>query len=364
MVARDQARASIERLDAYVQARMLTGPDPYDGLLSPIAAKLHGRRPRQLLVQAVARAPIDLRPALKIPPVRMAKALALFVSGLRRVNDLDHAGSRRRELVEELKARRSAGGWGYEFDVQTRWAFYPAGSPNIIATSFVIEAFHDTDELTNVGETLRWFETRMLHPNGFIRYTPTSDHLIHNANVLGARALHRVAEGHPAVLRSVEQTVAGQRPDGTWPYGDAPGLAWVDNLHTAYVLFALADLTSVTPAVDVSVAQGLTAWTSRCFDDDGRARYYIDGSNRVDVHNVATALYTLARFAAVDSDCERLLPIVLDQLLDLQQADGSFVAGREPPYMRWNQAHAFRALAEVVGPDQVSSFSSPRGSRS
>ena len=26
--------------------------------------------------------------------------------------------------------------WGYPWDVQTRWSFYPAGSPNVVVTAF------------------------------------------------------------------------------------------------------------------------------------------------------------------------------------------------------------------------------------
>ena len=44
-----------------------------------------------------------------------------------------------------LDADRTAGdvAWGYPFDVQTRWSFYPAGSPNVVVTSFAVQGLLD-----------------------------------------------------------------------------------------------------------------------------------------------------------------------------------------------------------------------------
>ncbi len=43
--------------------------------------------------------------------------------------------------LTQLDADRTAGpvAWGYPFDVQTRWSFYPAGSPNVVVTSFAVQ---------------------------------------------------------------------------------------------------------------------------------------------------------------------------------------------------------------------------------
>lgn len=339
-------RDALERLDSYVRAADYTGPDPYDGLQSPLARVARGRRSRQFIVQAVKRLPFDARPMLGVRPTRMAKALALFCSGLTDAPYLPDAAARADKLVSELRSNRTDGAWGYEFDVQTRWGFYPAGSPNIIATAFVVEALHDASSVAPDDPARPWLVEQMLHPAGFVRYTPDSDRLIHNANVLGARALYRLQPGHPAVAPAVAATVAAQRPDGLWSYGEGAGLEWVDNFHTAYVLLAMRDLADTHGDAAAALDRGIAAWVARCFEPDGRPRYYADRRGPQDVHNVATAVHALVTFAATHSECARVLPGALTALLAMQRRDGAFVARPgTPAYMRWNQGHAFRALA-------------------
>jgi hypothetical protein len=361
-VTLDTIRASLRDVDRYATAHDYTGPDPYDALNSPVGQLLHGRRPRQALVQLVRRAPTDLRAALRVRPVRMAKALALFCSGLVRAPWLPDATKRADLLATEL-ALGGQPAWGYEFDVQTRWGFYPAHSPNIIATSFVLEALHDVGAVDKAAAAGSWLEQCMLTPHGHVRYVPGNDRLIHNANILGARALLRVAPDHPAIAPAVHCTLRAQRPDGLWPYGDGPDLGWIDNFHTAYVLLGLRDLTATVPEAEDALRRGVRAWLTRCFERDGTPRYYADRCGRRDVHNVATAVHALAAFSD-DEQARSLLTGAVRTLSGMQRADGAFVAvPREPPYMRWNQAHAFRALSEVcvsgmggnVGLDHVAS---------
>src|SRR5947208_3350284 len=61
---------------------------------------------------------------------------------------------------------------------------------------------------------------------------------IHNSSMLLAAAAARVGDGKAVATaaRAVAFTIARQRPDGSWPYGEGPGLDWVDGFHTAYIL--------------------------------------------------------------------------------------------------------------------------------
>src|SRR6185312_1631897 len=53
------------------------------------------------------------------------------------------------ELVLRRALERPSGlAWGYEFDVQTRWAYYQRGEPNAIVTSFAANALLDAAALT------------------------------------------------------------------------------------------------------------------------------------------------------------------------------------------------------------------------
>jgi hypothetical protein len=65
----------------------------------------------------------------------------------------------------------------------------------------------------------------------------------------------------------------------------------------------------------------------------------------------------LVRMGAREPRCQELLGGAVAALLDLQSADGGFRAHRTGvPLMRWNQAHAVLALADLL------SRSQPQGS--
>src|SRR5262249_48425297 len=77
-----------------------------------------------------------------------------------------------------------------------------------------------------------------------------------------------------AARRAIAYTVARQRPDGSWPYGEAPGLEWVDGFHTAYVLDALADYVGRVedPPARAALERGTAFYVERLIDPDGAAR--------------------------------------------------------------------------------------------
>lgn len=349
MVA-DRAYLALLALDNYIERCALTGPDPYDGLSGRLRNRLRRQRTRQLAVQLVKRSPLNLRPFLGVRPVRMSKTLALVAEGLFVAPQLPDAEARRKRLLGELVDLQGKDGWGYEFDVQTRWGFYAAGSPNIIVTAFALEALRRSPPHLEAARipVRSWLEDKMLH-DGFVRYVPGSTALIHNANLLGARALHRVAPGHPAVVQAVDRTLECQRPDGTWPYGEQAGLEWVDGFHTAYVLLALKELQSVHSGIANALERGAHAYATRCFAKDGRAHYYLDKPGPMDVHNIATGLHAIAELKDTIPRGQKLLSGVLNHLLTLQGTEGAFrTRAGAPAYMRWNQAHAHRALAQVI----------------
>ena len=121
------------------------GPDPYDGLYFRWPGWLTGgRRRRQAIVQAHARAPVDIRRLYRRAHPQIAKALGVFGSvGMRlgRAGDPDASNgwASSRWGGSMPIARPGDVAWGYPFDVQTRWSFYPAGSPNVVVTSFAVQ---------------------------------------------------------------------------------------------------------------------------------------------------------------------------------------------------------------------------------
>ena len=76
-------------------------------------------------------------------------------------------------------------------------------------------------------------------------YAPNSNTRIFNASLLAAEVLASVGKltGEHELFESAERAtryvVNNQRPDGSWSYGTDPKQSWIDNFHTAYVLFSL-----------------------------------------------------------------------------------------------------------------------------
>jgi hypothetical protein len=344
----NQLDHAIRSLEQWCSARDYAGSDPYDGLLSPAARLVPGKLGRQVLVQGVKRAPRGARAALGISRVRMAKALSLFARGYRRLPDVYDWERTGLPLIDELLDLRIPGeGWGYEFDVQTRWAFYPSGSSNIIVSSFVVEALFETGELARLDmDFWDWLERSMISHRGHVRYVPNSNHMIHNANVLGARTLLRspVAHHHLLAATAIERTVADQRPDGSWPYGEDPSLGWIDNFHTVYVLEALRAAGQTGIDVQESLGLGIDYW-HRTFMTHDPPAYLADGTGPVDLHNLSTAVLP---FSWPEVAFGHSGSTTVCALLQYQRPNGEFRRSAwSPSFMRWANAHAFNALTSL-----------------
>lgn len=338
---------ALDLLDLWLVRHDATGWDPYDGLASPVARLARRRRHRQVVAQVIKRAPAGIRRAVAVPQHRMSKTLALLAASLGVAEWLPRAEQRRAALIAELVSRRGLDAWGYEFDVQTRWGFYPAGSPNAIVTAFACEVVAPALPDDDRARVVEWLTGPMWAVNHF-RYVPGNPTLVHNANVLAARALQRLSPGHPLVDEAVSTTIQALPDDGLWPYGESATLAWIDNFHTAYVLDALLDLASGSDDAARAIDRASAAYVQQCFDGDGRPYYYARRRGPIDVHNVATALNMLKRLRRLGLAPAKALAGCTEFALSLQRADGAFVAKPGAvPFVRWNQAHMHLALAKV-----------------
>ena len=277
--------------------------------------------------------------------------MALAVSGLTRANWLPDAAARRAQLVRDLRGRRTSGGWGYQFDVQTRWGFYPADSPNAVVTAFVVEAIAEDLGAAERSEIVHWLTHEMWAGTHF-RYVPGNDALVHNASMLCARALARLHAGHPLIQEAIATCTTSLTARRLWPYGESRGLEWVDNFHTAYVIDCLVDLEQEYPEVSPVLDLAVERYFADCFTDDGTPLYFARRSGPVDMHNIATALYLTQKLRDSGRGVPRLSENCLAYALKFQRADGAFVtSSRAIPFMRWNQAHMYLALSETAASD-------------
>ena len=382
--AADAARAAAEALCRTAAASRWEGPDIYDALAArwprPLVA---GKRRRQAVLQLHARAPIDLRPLSRRTYPRIAKTLALFAMAdgrLARSGDPEARG--RAELaLDLLGADRAAGvaAWGYPWDMQTRWGHYRKGDPNVVVTAFAIEALVRGASLLDApahaqraADAARWVQDELFVEDlGIYAYHAGSRTVVHNASLLGARAAWRAADRdprvRPAVERAVERTLAGQRPDGAFPYGEGDALGWVDSFHTAYVLECLAELAGVDPAVPDALDRGTGYFVDRFFDATGRALLRPSAPYPEDAHSLGSGLTALALLHG-----QGLVPLELVERVTARACSAMVRGGHavhrryrwgrtRVTYVRWADAHVALGLANAAA--ALSGDGSPRDAR-
>lgn len=373
-------------LEHAVASREFAGWDPYDALSSPLLAGV-ARTPllRRIAIQSLKRSPVNVRPLLGVRRQPHTKGLALFASAFARLAALDSDstyGERARELAERVAARalqRPAGvGWGYDFDVQTRWGYYRRGQPNAVVTAFCAQALLDVAALGPGAERLRalardataYATAELLVRDGdqcFFAYFGGSRVAIHNASLLVAglcsRCSARGSDAWTAAESAVRYSLVRQRPDSTWPYGEGRGLGWVDGFHTAYVLDALADWAerASDQHAAAAVRSGLDAYMGRLIDPDGAPRASLSSRHPLDIHAAASAISTLSRLSAYDQGSLAAASSVLTWTLEhMRRGDGRFAFQRHRfhrnavPYVRWSDAHMMLALASYLAADNAS----------
>jgi hypothetical protein len=376
-----EAKSAAVVLERWGDERAWTGRDPYDALNAgrfggALQRTTLGRR---VLTQLVKRSPFDVRPLLGIPPADTPAALAHVASAYATNGFLteDAAHERLATTLARLEQLRSPGFnepcWGYHFDVQTRVFFYPRNSPNTIATSLVGHALLDAWEGAGNDEHRRRAEAV---GDFFLQHVPQTEaeggayfgYLvgdrtpIHNASlfVCGLLARLQQATGREdfaaAATAGVGYALAHQRADGSWPYGEQPGLEWVDGFHTGYVLEALWRCEAGGIAVaGAALERGLDLYERALVLPDGTPRYFTTSTYPVDIQSAAQAIQTFVLAGRLEP-AERVLGWTLRHL---RRRDGSFAFQKRrfwtnrTPHIRWGQAPMLEALSRylrAVGP--------------
>ena len=371
--------AVLERLERWGAERAWVGPDPYEGLSSPLGRRAPGRRSRQAVTQLYKRLPFAPPWPLRAAPTANAKALALVLSGYataagRRLPGAEHHLARIPGELERLNLLSEGAGWGYPFEVQTRNIRYSQTTPNAIATCFVVGGLLDAQRAgddapaATLALAARPFLLSLLRSSPehgpYFGYIPADAPLVHNANLLVCGTLARLHElepddaARPVIEAAAGTTLSLARSDGLWPYGELANFGWVDNFHTAYTLEGIAHVSSVFGVGAEALARGASAWRERFVDPDGWARYHPDRRFPLETHCCASAIdlvLTLKSMGA-EPDWGDLAPSIADTAIrELWMPDGDRFAfrrtasrlnGRE--FMRWTNAPMFRALGRLV----------------
>jgi hypothetical protein len=376
----DLFQAAYDQLFSWCQEHDFAGHDPFDALNSRVFQATpftRSRNARLIFTQAIKRSPADLRALMRVPAERNAKGIALFtlaqIANHRRVNTKE-SDAAVREFISGLLAMKvdgySGACWGYNFDWQSRNFFAPRGTPTIVPTAFaaraLIESGQDLQQARSVCEFIAKDLPRTVNTESEVcfSYAPNTDTRIFNASLLAAEVLatvgHQTGEQELIDLadRAARYVVNNQRPDGSWLYGTDPKQSWIDNFHTAYVLFSLKRIIDVSTRKNEfqpALERGYQYWKNTFFLADGWPKYYDHELYPADAHAAASAIVTFLECRALDDDALALAQKVATWTIqNLRDRRGFFYYQRRrfytvrKPYMRWTQAWMLYALSRLL----------------
>lgn len=382
----DKAACDLEAVlatfESWLAAQDYRGYDPHDALNSPILEFLTGRS-RVLglvMLQLLKRSPVNLRPFFGIKPGCNAKGMGLFLEAYARLYAASGEQRYRQRAesfarwLDENSIRGYPGAcWGYDFPWANRHFYAPRHTPNVVTTSFVGHALLEFYQLTHHARWLHLaksacdFICRGLNriPDGktfSFSYTPLDEFCIHNANMLAAALLARVAAltNDAAYFELAESSMRyslnRQQPEGAWLYGEAWHNRWIDSFHTGYSLVALKQFIDARQdgMGREALARGARFYRQNFFDADGRVKYYHNKIYPLESHAFAHALIALDELRDLIEDADELSRQVLQQCLRLfWDSSGFFYYRRQrfftikTSFMRWTQAWMFLGLTRV-----------------
>jgi hypothetical protein len=367
---------SFEKLKKYCEQEEYSGWDNFDGLNSKMfkgSPLFKSKFLRLAWTQSFKRSPINFRALTFVPKGMNPKGLALFASGLVNSGNYNEA----KALLDKLKTLKCSGYseacWGYNFDWQSRGHLTTLGTPNIVTTVFVANAFFDYFEKTNEEESLEIAQSAcQFFVNNLILfedenslcfgYMPGSDSRVHNVNMLGAALLGRIYgitkdKSHLEMSRkAMSYTVNRMNKDGSWFYGENHHQSFIDNFHTGFNLVSLNNWMNST---DVNLweeeLQKAYQYFLRTFwMEDGCPKYYHDSLYPIDIHCSAQGIITCLNMQKHDvKSLDLARKIYLWAVNNMQDDKGYFYYQKKRlytnkiSYMRWSQAWMFYALSMI-----------------
>lgn len=371
---------SIVKLTEWLDENECQGYDTFDGLSARFLRPLTFENSllRTVLQQGVRRFPINVRPMLGIGKSRSTKGMGFLARGFIRLHEAtgnpawqSKAESALEWLTEHQSLGYSGASWGNHFDYQSRTFYLPKGVPTVVWTSLIGHAFLDAfDHFSDHGyldvaisaceHILRDLATFADGDGVCISYIPTMNKQVHNANVLGSSLLARTfsitrnTAYRDLAEKAIRYTAQYQRVDGSWYYGEAANLHWIDNFHTAYVLDSLKHYAAGTgdDRFDQCMSKGYEYWKQVFFLPDGTPRYYSHKTLPIDIQCSSQAIDTLVFFQDRDPEAIPLALKVAKWTIErMQDRTGYFYYRRyshvvnRTATLHWGQATMLSALA-------------------
>lgn len=371
----------LERTLAYARERDYRGWDYGDGMSSELLQRLPvDNKWLNLAVQeSIKRAPVNLRPLLRVEQRRNFKGIALFVmANLNAAELLDEDAYRNEaaELVEWLLDHQSD--WYPEFcgchrhDLQGLDGKEEAGTPGVVGTSYGVQALlraaEEIDEgYADIALTAADFVFDRLNYQEFdtgarILYKPTDtgNHYTLNANALGARILldlyaehgeNRLLDGATGIL---DYVVSRQSEEGGWMYRDPPSASHLsmDNHHNGFIIETLLRYEEVVGSGRYRrvIKDSLSFYRDTLFDPDGAPNWDESSSFPRDIHAAGQGVLVFTNAGEFDR-ARGILGWTLDNLYG---RGGRFYYRKHRFYtkrvtlMRWCQAWMAYAVSEYL----------------
>lgn len=359
----------------YVRNENYCGYDLFDGLNSKLFKNTifyKSRLFRLCLIQFCKRSPINFRKLLFVEKSFNPKGGALFLLGL--LNMYKKTGeeiykTEAEKIFDRLKncsIKREKGiGFGYNFDWQARAFFVPQGTPNVVTSVYVGQAFleyfsvfKEQKAFDFAKEIADFIVNEMILKESddklCFAYIPQKDAEVHNANLLAAKFLSDFDGHEKLVEKAVKFSVEDINQDGSWAYGTKPFHRWVDNFHTAFNIESLA---KICPDRDI-YKKVVDYFVENLFDENGCPKYYNNKLYPIDIHVIAEDLIVIKSLLKNLENPK--ITIITEKLNDLveefhdkagffyYQKNKNFLC--KIPYIRWNQAWMFYALSVAFEP--------------
>ena len=377
-------------LDSWITANGWEGYDPYDirgqdwfvrlfGAQNRFSGKLRGA----LALVESRLPPLALRRLLRVRKQINAKGMGLIATAnlTRWAATGDRTYQKKAEdvlswLAENRNRKYPGASWGYPFHWQSR-IFFPRGTPSVVVTATVGDAWLMHYELTQSTSSLDFAEkiaeflleglNRPVNDDESLcfSYTPLDQFKVHNASLFAAAFLARLGaltdnrEYQAQALRAVRYTLSEQNEDGSFYYWGSEPPTIIDHYHTGFVLRHLDTVYRATSAQFIAqpLARGYAFYTERLFTQNGIPKFTPESTYPIDIHSCTEAILCLCQLGRQFGKTERIASVFALTQEKLLSADGWYKAAirwkrhgevvQDIPYLRWGQAWMLLALARL-----------------
>jgi hypothetical protein len=358
------------------------GYDPYDGLYLNAKFSLLLKKTkftRLLLIHLNKHLFINLRPVFGIKRGANPKTIALFMSGLVKLNLVEEAESLKKILLHNEYNKSKKSSWGYYFPWQSRSSYFHADTPTIVATSFSANSLmdlylinKDSRILHLVKSSIDFFLSELNiyeNRNGLcFSYSPFDKGQVYNASALGLEVIARYLylkgekdfEKESILRKGISFIKAEQNKDGSWFYGKHLIQHFIDHYHTAYLLESLENIRKYTyDKYDLkpTIKKGINFYINNMFKNYRIPRFYKNAVYPIESHCSGAAIKALCVLSEFHGKelfdlAVKVAQWTIKNLYD--EKKGYFYYQKRKfwtnkiNYLRWSQAWMFVGLSYLL----------------